>query len=527
MAEFHFIRPWLLLLAIPLGMLVYTLTRKENNSEPLPIAAHLLPYLNTGENQSRWFSPKHLLPLFLGLIIVIVAGPTWQPEHDTHAKNQSPILFVVDLSRSMGESDIAPNRLENAKLKLSDLFAYKSDGVIGAYVYAGSAHMLIPPTEDRDVVDLYLSSLSTGLVPRQGKNLAAVLDQIAQQHTETSIPASIVVVTDSLDNSAVQAIELYERAYADQILVWKFGYHETVGSPRGVRLLQNTPDNSDVQSIIRWIDNFSYFDPMDEDIQWQEAGFYLVFPALLLSLLWFRRGWSIRWIPSLLISVITVSAFQSSPALAKAPNVLATCDSVAMRLFLTPDQQGQWFYNQGNYACAAQAFVDPDWKIESLMRNQQWEWALTMLNNQPDSIEKRFKVALSYLHIDRFRSSERWFEQVLALDPEHPQALHNLAVLHEIFDLMADRAQGQGTAGEDMTADVISTLEEDMGIEEPEDRIEVINSADLMAEEHLTKIWLEQVKSNPEVFLRNKFSIQLQQMAEPTLDNGATQQEGK
>lgn len=527
MAEFHFIRPWLLLLAIPLGILVYTLKRKADNNKQLPIASHLLPFLNTGESQTRWFSPQNLLPLFLGLLIMIVAGPTWQPEPDTHAKNQSPILFVVDLSRSMGESDIAPNRLENAKLKLSDLLEYKSDGIIGAYVYAGSAHMLIPPTEDREVLELYLSSLSTNLVPRQGKNLPAVLDQIAQQHTESRIPASIVVVTDSLDNSAVQAIENYERTYSDQMIIWKFGYNETVDSPSGVRLIQNTPDNSDVQSITRWIDSFSYFDPMDEDIQWQEAGFFLVFPALLLSLLWFRRGWSIRWAPSVLVGVVALSAFQPSPALAKASTDLATCDSLSMRLFLTPDQQGQWFYNQGNYACAAQAFIDPDWKIESLMRNQQWEWALTMLNNQPDTIEKRFKVALSYLHIDRFRSSERWFEQVLELEPQHPQALHNLALLQEIFDLMADRAQGQGTAGEDMTADVISTLEEDMGIEEPEDKIEVINSADLMAEEHLTKIWLEQVKSNPEVFLRNKFSIQLQQMAEPELHSEHSSQEVK
>lgn len=527
MAEFHFIRPWLLLLTIPLCILVYILKKAENSSEQLPIAAHLLPFLNTGESQSRWFSPKHMLPLFLGLIILIVSGPTWQPEPDSHAKNQSPILFVVDLSRSMGESDIAPNRLENAKLKLADLLTHKADGIIGAYVYAGSAHMLIPPTEDRDVLDLYLSSLSTNLVPRQGKNLSAVFEQMRQQSTENAIPASIIVVTDSLDNSAVQAIETYHRDYHDQMIVWKFGYNETVDSPSGVRLVQNTPDNSDVQSIIRWIDNFSYFDPLDEDIQWQEAGFYLVFPALLFSLLWFRRGWSIRWVPSLLVGVIAMSTIQPAPAYANESSNLTTCDSLTMRLFLTPDQQGQWFYNQGNYACAAQAFVDPDWKIESLMRNQQWEWALTMLNNQPDSVEKRYKVALSYLHIDRFRSSERWFEQVLELDPDHPQALHNLALLQEIFDLMADRAQGQGTAGEDMTADVIATLEEDMGIEEPEDKIEVINSADLMAEEHLTKIWLEQVKSNPEVFLRNKFSIQLQQTDEPVLAGDHTQQEVK
>lgn len=517
MAEFHFIRPWLLLLAVPLVFFIYAIHRQKKRKQSLPIAAHLTPFLNTGESSERWFAPQRILPWCLALMIVTVAGPTWQPEPDSHAKNQSPIIFVVDLSRSMSESDIAPNRLENSKLKLTEFLDSKADGIIGAYVYAGSAHMLIPPTEDREVLELYLSALSTALVPRQGKNLEAVLQQISLEHTDSSIPASIVVVTDSLDNSASQAIEHYTTEHKDQVLVWKFGYSETGNPPSGVRLLQNTPDSSDVQTIIRWIDNFSYFDPLDEDIEWQEVGYYLVFPALMLSLLWFRRGWSIRWVPSVLIGMMAFGALQPPSAMANNDQEVITCDSLVMRLLLTPDQQGQWFYNRGDYACAAQSFVDPNWKIEALMRNQQWEWALTMLNNQPDSIEKRFHVALSYLHIDRFRSSERWFNQVLELDPDHAEALHNLQVLEDIFDIMAQRAQGQGTAGEDMTADVISSLEEDMGIEEPEDKVEVINSADLMAEEHLTKIWLEQVKSSPEIFLRNKFSIQLQQRSEPLL----------
>ncbi|MGR5168708.1 VWA domain-containing protein [Vibrio astriarenae] len=525
MAEFHFIRPWFLLLFIPLALLLMVIKQTQKEQKKLPIADHLLPYLHTGAHQKRWFAPRQVLPFCLALMIVIIAGPTWQPEPDSHAKNQSPLIFVMDLSRSMGESDIAPSRLENSKLKIAELLEVKTDGLIGAHVYAGSAHMLIPPTEDREVLELYLSALSTNLVPRQGKNLEAVLTQLAEQYSENTIPASIVVVTDSLDNSAIQALDHFNDQYNHQLLIWKFGYNETMSPPSGIRMLQNTADNSDVTTIMRWINSFSYFDPFDEDIEWQEAGFYLVIPTLLLSLLWFRRGWSIQWVPSVLIAVVTMSGFHSPAAYANTQSSNNTCDSMLMRWFLTPDQQGQWYYRQGNYACAAQSFTDPEWKIEALMRNQQWEWALTMLNNQPDSIEKRFNVALSYLHIDRFRSSERWFKQVLELDPTHPQAIANLALLDEIFQLMAERAQGQGTAGEDMTADVISTLEEDMGIEEPEDKIEVINSADLMAEEHLTKIWLEQVKSSPEVFLRNKFAIQLQQSIEPSLPPASSKQE--
>ncbi|QIA66121.1 VWA domain-containing protein [Vibrio astriarenae] len=513
MAEFHFIRPWLLLLLLPILVLFRYLKARKEAEQALPIASHLQAHLAAGQKSGTWFNPQNILPWMLSLLAVISAGPTWQPEPDSHTKNQSPIYFVIDLSRSMTESDIAPNRLENSKIKLADFLSEKTDGVIGAYVYAGSSHMLIPPTEDREVLELYLSALSSNIVPRQGKDLASVLSLITDD-AALGLPGSVIVISDSLDNRAHQAIDEFVSNTEHQLLFWKFGYAQSISTPRGATYLQNTPDNSDIRSIVRWVDGFRYFDPLNEEIQWQEAGYFLVFPTLLLSLLWFRRGWSIRWIPSFLICVLLGASLTPTPTQASAGSQSVDCDTLWMNLLMTPDQQGQWFYNRGNYQCAANSFIDSEWKIRALMKNKQWEWALTMLNNQPDSIDKRFNVALSYLNIQRFRSAQHWFEQVLELAPQHPQTLANLALLDEIFDLMAARAQGQGTAGEDMTADVISTLEEDMQIEEPEDKVEVINSADLMAEEHLTKIWLEQVKSNPEVFLRNKFAIQLQKASE-------------
>ncbi len=512
MFDLHFIRPWVLLLLFILGAFVYLCFQQDKRFAKLPIAEHLIAHLQAGEGSRGWFAPKRILPWVLAIMIISAAGPTWQPEADAHSKNQSPIILVIDLSKSMAQSDLAPSRLENSKMKLDDILALKKDGLFGAYVYAGSGHLLTPPTEDREILELYLSSLSTNLVPRQGKDLSGVLKQIEAKRAHSTAPASIIVVTDGIDHSARQAIEQYQQQSNDQLLVWKFGYSDSVSAPRGVEFVQNTADTSDVHSIVRWIDNFRYFDPQDKDIRWQEAGYYLVFPVLLASLLWFRRGWTIRWLPSVLIMLSSTSLMM--PAAALANETSQRCNTTLMSWFMTEDQQGRWHYERQDYQCAAQSFVDPQWKIEALMRNQQWEWALTMLANEPDSVQKSFNVGLSYLHLQRFRSAQRWFEQVLDAEPEHPQAQHNLDLLEDIFELMAERAQGQGTAGEDMTADVIASLQEDMEIEEPEDKVEVINSADLMAEEHLTKIWLEQVKSNPQEFLRNKFAIQMQNKLE-------------
>ena len=33
----------------------------------------------------------------------------------------------------------------------------------------------------------------------------------------------------------------------------------------------------------------------DENLQWRDAGYFLVWPLALFMLLWFRRGWTVQW----------------------------------------------------------------------------------------------------------------------------------------------------------------------------------------------------------------------------------------
>ncbi|WP_084429121.1 VWA domain-containing protein [Aliagarivorans marinus] len=525
MNAFHFLRPWWLLTLIPLLALTYRLARIKAADHHAPyIADHLRSAVLSAERARPGLSPLSLLPWVLTAVIVVCAGPTWQPANADQVENKAVTTLLLDLSSSMNSSDLTPNRLENAKLKISQLLDTQEDGLISIWVFAGSAHQVLPPTKDFAVVRHYLESLTSALMPLQGKNLDSAMEKLLSLHLSAANnqPGSIVLVTDSVDSAGQQAIQRYVDSAAAQFIVWKFGYDSSMSLPATVQLVTASADDSDVVRIDKRLGSYRYFDPHDSAIEWQESGYYLVFALLVVVALWFRKGWSLSWVAVCILST-TVAGYSNS-ALAHEPALPAVterpfsapdaCDNLLMRWFMSADQQGRWHYERENWACAAQAFSDPQWKIIALMRNQQWEWALMMLATLPqDTAEQRsfreFNFGVAYTHLQRFRSAETHFMRVLESNPTHPQALHNLTVLEEIFDLMALRAQGQGTAGEDMTADVIDALAEDMGIEEPEDKIEVVNSADIIAEEHLTKIWMEQVKTNPEVFLRNKFALQL------------------
>ena len=63
------------------------------------------------------------LALGLGWLLAVLAllGPSWQRVEQVNLKRADPLVVVLDLSTSMLASDVAPNRLEQAKRKLLDL----------------------------------------------------------------------------------------------------------------------------------------------------------------------------------------------------------------------------------------------------------------------------------------------------------------------------------------------------------------------------------------------------------------------
>jgi Ca-activated chloride channel homolog len=71
---------------------------------------------------------------------------------------------------------------------------------------------------------------------------------------------------------------------------------ETLEQQAGTYVVGSTVDNSDLQKLIRRVNTrLKSLQAVDEKVPWEDYGYYLVFLALPLSLLWFRKGWTIRW----------------------------------------------------------------------------------------------------------------------------------------------------------------------------------------------------------------------------------------
>lgn len=80
MAEFHFLRPELLLGLLPLLLVWWLLWRGQNSYAQLKkvVAPHLLEHLVVGATQKHQWRPLHLLSVIWVLSVLAVAGPAWE-----------------------------------------------------------------------------------------------------------------------------------------------------------------------------------------------------------------------------------------------------------------------------------------------------------------------------------------------------------------------------------------------------------------------------------------------------------------
>ena len=77
-------------------------------------------------------------------------------------------MIALDVSNSMMAKDIAPNRLEKAKMMLSKLVDELDNDKIGLIVFAGDAYTQLPITSDFVSAKMFLNTINPNMVPTQG-----------------------------------------------------------------------------------------------------------------------------------------------------------------------------------------------------------------------------------------------------------------------------------------------------------------------------------------------------------------------
>jgi Ca-activated chloride channel homolog len=299
-ANFHLMRPGWLLLA-PVAFAIWRWWRRS--ADPLrgwraQMDSALLEALATGRDRGgKW---RIITPLVAWLLaVVVIAGPTWRREPNPFAEDTAPLVILLKADISMEKGDVAPSRLERARLKIADLADARKGQPFALIAYAGSAHLVLPPTKDTAVVAQMAAQISPDVMPAPGDHLELALakggDLLANQET----PGSILVVADSVDGDLAAITEAHQKH--GNFPVEFLAVNEPDSSEddalrkaaHGLRAKVHalTADNTDITAIVRAAERppVSRSALKGKGTRWQEGGWYLLPLLALLAALAFRR----------------------------------------------------------------------------------------------------------------------------------------------------------------------------------------------------------------------------------------------
>jgi Ca-activated chloride channel family protein len=565
----YWFRPWWLLLLPLLGWLLWQLWHRQKRAGRwqmiLPPAFHAA--LLSGGNGRNSKLPWIALGVAWLLTIFALIGPSWSRVEQLSQKPADPLVVILELTPEMLATDVQPNRLEQARRKLFDLLQYRSDAQTAIVVYAGSAHTLVPLSDDLSTSRNLLDALKPSLMPEPGHraDLAvhkalALLDQAALGD------GRILLIGSSLSEAERQGIQ---RAMSGKSTQWlMIGIGTAEGAPitqedgsflkdeQGAILVPHL-DEPGLKAFASDLDGrYRHARLSDSDLRalglldgprnlrndgqtlrldtWADQGYWLLLPLLLLAACAGRRGW-LLCLPLLLALPQPGYAFEFQD------------------LWLRPDQQGVHLLKQKRPAEAARHFEDHQWQGVALYEAGDYTGAAQRFA-EGDDAHAHYNRGNALAKSGELEAALDAYEQALERQPDLRPALTNKALVESLLKQKAappaaepDKAPDEtpqanvqetppgapaqpSSNGEPKTADPQASAEtEQPSTTPPRPGANEVPGSELGDEQHTTppmrpasdsiegeqqqalEQWLRQIPDDPGELLRRKFWYEQQQ----------------
>lgn len=460
--ELHFLRPHWLWLLLPLGLLLWQLSRAHNAGGVWRglVDAHLLRHLLVDQQGHARRLPLALLGIGWAMSVLALAGPAWERLPQPVYQAQQYRVVLLDLSPSMNATDVAPSRLAWARFEVLDLLREVSDGQTAMIAYGSEPYVVAPLTTDTATIALQVPALETALLPVGGpRRTDLALREAGRLLQQAGAPhGDVILVTDGLSSPAAAveaAAGLASQGYRVSILAVGTEQGAPVPAPGGgfakdargsilvsqldpvvLRAVADAAGGSYVAAVAGSVDTSDLLSAAhlpspapggETDVrgdQWREVGPWLLLILLPLVALAFRRGWI-----SPLIVVVLVAPVPEARA------------SDWVDLWQRADQRAMQRYSAGDAETAARLFERDDWRAAAAYAAGDYEQALTTLD-KVEAPAAAYNRGNALARLGRLEEALEAYRQALAASPDDADARHN----HDLVKALLEQRQAQQSA---------------------------------------------------------------------------------
>jgi Ca-activated chloride channel family protein len=469
---FHFLRPTWLLALLPLAVLLWMSWRRRavSRSWQRVVDARLLPHLLIG-NSAGSAKPDRWIVFATGLggllAILALAGPAWRKLEQPVFRQQSDLVVVLDLSRSMDAGDLKPSRLQRAQLKLRDILNQQKEGETALIVYAATPFVVTPLTTDANTIASQVDSLTTDLMPAQGARPDLAIDLARKLLGQAgALHGGVLLISDgvsdaepSLQKDAIR--KLVGAGYQLSVL----GVGSSEGAPipgrdggfvkndEGAILLPKlndaglaalaqqghgayrrlSTDDSDFHALLAPFSSMVEQQGKEVDgllaDQWHDEGPWLLLPLIPLAALFFRRGY-------LLIFFLIIL-----------PQVHPAYASDWSSLWQRDDQQAQQAMAAQQPQRAAKLFQNPEWRAAANYRAGNYQAALNDLKGI-ENAEADYNRGNALAKLGRMPEAISAYEAALKSNPHFDDARYNRELLEKMLKQTQQQQPDQSRQGD-------------------------------------------------------------------------------
>jgi Ca-activated chloride channel family protein len=235
---------WVLLAVVPalIGFLFWSWRVKQKLILQF-VHPRLLSGLTVGVSARRQKLRLALLVAAVAGILLALARPQWGFAWEEAKFQGLDIIVAIDTSRSMLAQDVAPNRLEKAKLAAIDLMRLAKTDRLGLVAFAGTAFLQAPLTVDEQAFQQAVDAVSVGIIPQGGTALsAAIRTAMAAFEKGNDNHKVLVLLTDGEDHDAdTETLAAAKEAADAGLRIFTIG----VGTPEGELLRAKDDQGND------------------------------------------------------------------------------------------------------------------------------------------------------------------------------------------------------------------------------------------------------------------------------------------
>lgn len=196
---------------------------------------HTLESLTQSHSRTKDRLKKGLFLLMLSLLTIALARPQWGETKKEIQRKGVEIFFLADTSLSMLAEDVAPSRIEKAKLEMKSFLRELKGDKIGLITFAGSGFVQSPLTLDYDAFLLFANAIQVGYVPDAGTSLREAIRTTVKgfaKSKQTNHVAILLSDGEDLEGDVESAIKI---AHDAKVRIYTIGTGTKEGAPIPLR----------------------------------------------------------------------------------------------------------------------------------------------------------------------------------------------------------------------------------------------------------------------------------------------------